>query len=173
MAVPRSDFRPDIQGLRALAVLLVVAFHAGLPLRGGFVGVDVFFVVSGFVIASMLAREIEATGHLSMPRFHGWSLQGCAVWNVLFASSRCEASSTRAAVQTWRRRAVEAEDAAVRLAPGSRSIDLVDLLCPGSECRVTENGVWLYRDGGHLSVDGALALRPALAATIVADAKLR
>lgn len=43
----RSSHRPDIQGMRALAVGLVVAFHAGLPIPGGFVGVDVFFVISG------------------------------------------------------------------------------------------------------------------------------
>ena len=54
--------RRDIQGLRALAVLMVVAFHAGLPVPGGFVGVDVFFVISGFVITGMLRREWQATG---------------------------------------------------------------------------------------------------------------
>jgi len=47
----------DIQRLRAFAVLVVVAFHAGLPIPGGFVGVDVFFVILGCVITVMLHRE--------------------------------------------------------------------------------------------------------------------
>jgi len=62
--------RPDIQGLRALAVLSVVAFHAGLPLPGGFVGVDVFFVISGFVITRMLCREHERTGRIDFAAFY-------------------------------------------------------------------------------------------------------
>src|ERR1700738_1606050 len=62
--------RLDIQGLRALAVLVVVAFHAGLPVPGGFVGVDVFFVISGFVITSMLRREWEATGRIRFRAFY-------------------------------------------------------------------------------------------------------
>ena len=65
-----SNRRPDIQGLRAIAVLLVVAFHAGLPLPGGFVGVDVFFVISGFVITAMLTREWSATGRLRFRTFY-------------------------------------------------------------------------------------------------------
>ncbi len=56
-----SSRRPDIQGLRALAVVLVVAFHAGLSVPGGFTGVDVFFVISGFVITAMILREVDQT----------------------------------------------------------------------------------------------------------------
>ena len=55
-------FRPDVQGLRAVAILLVVLYHAGVPgLTGGYVGVDVFFVISGFVITGVLLRERFAT----------------------------------------------------------------------------------------------------------------
>lgn len=65
-------FRPDIEGLRALAVLAVVLFHAGVPgLPGGFVGVDVFFVISGFLITGILWREVEETGRLRLGRFYG------------------------------------------------------------------------------------------------------
>ena len=65
-----SSKRLDIQGLRALAVLLVVAYHAGLPLHGGFIGVDVFFAISGFVITRMLVAELAETGGLRLPRFY-------------------------------------------------------------------------------------------------------
>lgn len=62
--------RPDIQGLRALAVLLVVTFHAGLPVQGGFIGVDVFFVISGFVISSLLTRDLVATQRVRFRAFY-------------------------------------------------------------------------------------------------------
>ena len=55
---PRGRFRKDIQGLRALAVLLVIGNHAGISgFKGGFIGVDVFFVISGYVITQLLLRE--------------------------------------------------------------------------------------------------------------------
>jgi len=54
----RHHFRPDIQGLRALAVILVILAHAKVPhLQGGYIGVDVFFVISGFVITELLMRD--------------------------------------------------------------------------------------------------------------------
>jgi peptidoglycan/LPS O-acetylase OafA/YrhL len=65
-------FRPDVQGLRAVAVLLVVLYHANVPgITGGYVGVDVFFVISGFVIMGVLLRERAATGRTSILAFYG------------------------------------------------------------------------------------------------------
>jgi peptidoglycan/LPS O-acetylase OafA/YrhL len=69
---PRAhhDFRPDINGLRALAVLSVLAFHAGLPAPGGFAGVDIFFVISGFLISRIILSE-RAAGNFSLLDFYG------------------------------------------------------------------------------------------------------
>ena len=68
---PRAHFRPDIEGLRAVAVLAVLAFHIGLPgLGGGFVGVDVFFVISGFLITGILVREFGAVGRIDLKTFY-------------------------------------------------------------------------------------------------------
>ena len=65
-----NAFRADIEGLRAIAVLLVVAYHFKLgPFHGGLVGVDVFFVLSGFLITSLLIRELQSTGTVSLPDF--------------------------------------------------------------------------------------------------------
>jgi peptidoglycan/LPS O-acetylase OafA/YrhL len=89
----RSGFRPDIEGLRAVAVLAVVLFHAGVPgVPGGFVGVDVFFVVSGFLITGMLWREIRDSGRVRLARFYGARARrllpaGVAVLTITAAAS--------------------------------------------------------------------------------------
>lgn len=70
--LPQKQFRTDIEGLRAVAVLAVVLFHAGVPgVGGGFIGVDVFFVVSGFLITGLLWREAASTGTVRLARFYG------------------------------------------------------------------------------------------------------
>ncbi|MDT5034725.1 MAG: hypothetical protein QOC94_4896 [Actinoplanes sp.] len=71
LAATRNGHRPDVEGLRAVAVLLVVLGHAGVPLlAGGYIGVDVFFVISGFLITSVLLRETAATGRIAVGRFY-------------------------------------------------------------------------------------------------------
>jgi peptidoglycan/LPS O-acetylase OafA/YrhL len=76
MMAPRhssqSDgFRPDVEGLRGIAVVVVLLFHANLlGMVGGYVGVDVFFVISGFLITGLLLRERERTGRISLLHFY-------------------------------------------------------------------------------------------------------
>ena len=66
-----TPFRRDIEGLRGIAVSLVVAFHAGLyGVRGGFIGVDVFFAMSGYLITGLLVEEIERNGHIAFLGFY-------------------------------------------------------------------------------------------------------
>ena len=64
------NYRADIDGLRAFAVVSVLCFHSGLAaFRGGFVGVDVFFVISGYLITGIIVSEIDA-GTFSIRSFY-------------------------------------------------------------------------------------------------------
>lgn len=67
----RGTFLPEIQGMRAIAVLLVLIYHSGLgAFSGGYIGVDVFFVISGYLITGLLLKEIRSTGSVDIPAFY-------------------------------------------------------------------------------------------------------
>ncbi|MEX2625592.1 MAG: acyltransferase, partial [Ilumatobacteraceae bacterium] len=69
---PGLGFRPGLDGVRAVAVLAVIAYHLGAPwMRGGFLGVDLFMVLSGYLITGVLLLEVERDGGVSLRRF--WS----------------------------------------------------------------------------------------------------
>lgn len=71
MTSPKKGFRLDVQGMRAIAVGLVLLYHAGVPfMTGGFVGVDVFFVISGFLITGLLLKEVRSHGSISISGFY-------------------------------------------------------------------------------------------------------
>ena len=74
----RLDYRPDIDGLRAVAVVLVVMYHLGVGFtKGGFVGVDVFFVISGYLITRIISAE-AASGHFSLVGFYERRVRRCS-----------------------------------------------------------------------------------------------
>jgi peptidoglycan/LPS O-acetylase OafA/YrhL len=107
----RLGYRGDIEGLRAVAILLVVCAHAGVPwLTGGFVGVDIFFVLSGFLITGLLLQELEATGGIRFSDFYARRLRrlfpallvmvvlvSCAASVVLAPGEQVEQARTAAA----------------------------------------------------------------------------
>ena len=73
---PRFGYQPALDGVRGLAVALVLCFHAGFSwMPGGYVGVSVFFTLSGFLITTLAVREHGATGRLDVTAFYGRRLR--------------------------------------------------------------------------------------------------
>jgi peptidoglycan/LPS O-acetylase OafA/YrhL len=88
-ARPKTSFRPEIQALRAIAVLGVVVYHLWpTALHGGFVGVDVFFVISGFLITQLLIDDVAKNGRVSLTQFWARRIRRIlpAAFTVLLAS---------------------------------------------------------------------------------------
>ena len=116
MPTSRPGYRADLEALRGLAILLVVAYHAGMPaLAGGFVGVDVFFVLSGYFTTRILVQEYGTTGSVDLLTFWGRRalrllpvllvVVGAtlvAVWTVWAPIDRAEIADTARAVLTGR-----------------------------------------------------------------------
>jgi hypothetical protein len=159
-----TPHRADIQGLRALAVLLVVAFYAGLPVPGGFMGVDVFFAISGFVITTMLLSELESSRGIDFPRFYLRRARRLLPALALMLSFVfLGAVLTPAVTQTddradgngrarFRRERIPPEPRH-RLFRTSKTSSATPVAV-----RLRETGTILYRDADHLSVDGSLTL---------------
>ena len=72
MATPLSRHVPELDGLRGIAIIAVLFHHHLTPLsvKGGFLGVDLFFVLSGYLITSLLLAEFEKTGSISLRNFY-------------------------------------------------------------------------------------------------------
>jgi len=72
----KLTYRPEIDGLRAIAVGAVILYHAQItilghqPFKGGFIGVDIFFVISGYLITSIILKELVTTGSFSFKHFY-------------------------------------------------------------------------------------------------------
>ena len=72
----RLNYRPEIDGLRAIAVVAVILYHVKItilghqPFKGGFIGVDIFFVISGYLITSIILKELVSTGSFSFNHFY-------------------------------------------------------------------------------------------------------
>ena len=72
----KISYRPEIDGLRAIAVSAVILYHAKItflgqqPFEGGFIGVDIFFVISGYLITSIILKELINTGSFSFKNFY-------------------------------------------------------------------------------------------------------
>ena len=72
----KINYRPEIDGLRAIAVGVVILYHAQItilgnePFKGGFIGVDIFFVISGYLITSIIFKELITTGSFSFKHFY-------------------------------------------------------------------------------------------------------
>lgn len=109
-----TTYRRDIDGLRAIAVLLVVAFHVGVPrFESGFIGVDVFFVVSGFLITGILSKEADDRGTVRLSRFYTRRLRRLLPASSLTVLVTMLASFLLVSALSWRQIAETSAAAAV------------------------------------------------------------
>jgi peptidoglycan/LPS O-acetylase OafA/YrhL len=140
---PRS-FRPDIQALRAIAVVSVVLYHL-FPLRltGGFVGVDIFFVISGFLITKHLVGEITRTGRISLTQFWARRIRRLlpAAFTVLAVSVALLVLCMP--VVTWHNNMQEIGAAAAYVENWLLGIHAVDYLAAENSASLVQHYWWL------------------------------
>ena len=130
----RLGYRGDIEGLRAVAILLVVAVHAGVTwLPGGFVGVDVFFVLSGYLITGLLVQEAVTTGRLSFTNFYARRLRRLLPAFLLMLAVTCVLARLVAPPTTLPKQASNAAAAVLWLSNFQFAFWNTDYFAPQSE----------------------------------------
>lgn len=123
----RQEFRPELEGLRGIAVALVLLLHAGLgPLGGGYLGVDLFFVLSGFLITGILLRELETSG-----RINPWAFYARRVRRILPAAAVAIAAT--AAVSLFILGPIAAREALIDAAAASLSVSNIRFILSGTD----------------------------------------
>jgi hypothetical protein len=95
-----------------------------------------------------------------VPKYPGWDLRGCAAGHVVFDEFACGASMSRRTAEDQSADIDRSEDAAVAGVPRARAVGFIPQVCAPAICATDLRGVWLYTDGDHLSVTGALRLTP-------------
>lgn len=176
----KPHFREDINGLRAWAVMAVIFYHFGVPgFSAGFAGVDVFFVISGFLMKGIVVAELQTTG-------------GFRVWNFYVARARrivpalvvlvpeMNVNVPQAMARTMvlgtesdislslseyhkRQDFIWAAQDAARVQCGAKILDPLPYLCSDGECKAVKDGRPLYYDASHLSEFGNRMLIPMFA----------
>ncbi|MCI0159186.1 acyltransferase [Leifsonia shinshuensis] len=130
----RSRFRPEIQALRAVAVLGVVVYHffpAQLP--GGYAGVDVFFVISGFLITGHLMRELTSSGRISLGAFYARRARRLLPAAFLVLAASAVLAVTLLGPHHWQRVAIEIGASALYIENWALAQAAVDYLSPTTE----------------------------------------
>ncbi|HEY0197191.1 MAG TPA: acyltransferase family protein [Rhodanobacter sp.] len=126
-------YRSDIEGLRAVAILLVVAAHAGVPwLAGGFVGVDVFFVLSGYLITGLILQEIEKAGRMNFANFYARRFRRLLPALLLLVLCTCLLATILLAPGTQGEQAIAAATASVWMSNIHFAFGRLDYFSPGA-----------------------------------------
>lgn len=103
-----------------------------------------------------------------VPRFGQWDVRGCAYATLKLNADSCATDEPRVAALAFRERAMDAESA-LNEDDMVRTVDLFDVLCPGTTCRTSDNGRWRNVDSFHITVDQSVALAPALEEAVTVD----
>lgn len=130
----RLGYRGDVEGLRAVAILLVVACHAKITwLAGGFVGVDVFYVLSGYLITGLLVQEIHTTGTFQFANFYARRLRRLLPALLLMLGVVCVLGRLLLAADGQDQQALAATSAALWLSNFHFAFANMDYFAPGAE----------------------------------------